>query len=197
MVKLTGDMGEIAQEVLDDLHSGIDVGRNIVHSTHNFRIKLEAVDNVFAHIEIDYPDLADFGEFFAEVGEIIMHLEAQLRDLEHGEIHIVRKEKSAERHGEEWVLKHIKKVKEKLEEEKDVDEEIIKDIHAALVKIKKLFLKAEHLFEIQEKETRIKELKHKLEEKEEEMKHIIEKLMQFLFTYEKIFKEFLDKLDKA
>jgi len=196
MTKLTGEYGDIATEILEDLHIGIDIGRKTVHATHNFQIKLMAVDQIFMHIEADeYWRFEDLYAFLEEFHIIIVDLHDDLTKLEHGDIHIVRKEKSAEKKGIEWIIKHKKKVEKELEHEKDVEEKIIKKIHKALKDIKKIFLKADHLFLIHEEETTIKEIKIDLEEKEAEIKHLVEKLMQFLFMYEKFFKELLEELN--
>lgn len=191
MVKLIGEFGEEAQEALRDLHRGIDAGKSIVTAVHDFEIKLSAVDIVIGHIEFNYSHYEGLYAFFTELSDMIVELRDELEQLEKGEIHFVLEEEAAKKKSTQWILMHRKAIEEVIKEEKEVDKQIIRKIHRAFVKLRKLFIKSEHLFSLYIRKTEIKKFKLKLEEDEEQVKHILEQLMRFIFAYEKIFKRAL------
>ena len=194
MVELTGELAEEAQEVLNDLHVGIDVGKHIVTATHDFETKLLATDMLFMHIDFNYSHYEDLNGFFVEVSETIVELRDELEALGKGEIHILLEEEATEKKSTKWALKHRKKIEEEIKEEIEVDINIIKKIQVALVKIRRFFEEAEHLFSIHIKTATVEKMKIELEEGEEEVKHILRTLLQFILVYEKIFTQARNKL---
>ena len=156
MVELAGELAEEAQEVLNDLHLGIDVGKKIVSATHDFEIKLSAVDMLFMHIDFNYSDNDDLNDFFVDVSDTLVNLGEELEALKKGAIHLILEEEAAEKRGTSWVLKHRKKVGDEIKEEIEVDSKIIKKTHLAFIKLTRLFWDAEHLFSVNIKKATIK-----------------------------------------
>ena len=196
MVDLTGELGEEAQEVLNDLHIGIDAGKKIANTTHDFETKLLAIDMLIMHINFNYMEHEDLNEFFMEISDEIVELRDELEALEKGEIHIVLEEEAAEKKGTSWILKHRKKVEDEIKEEADIDKAILQKIHQAFRSLKEKFSQVDHLFSVDIEKATVKNVKLELEEAEEEVKHILERLMGFFVTYEKIFREELERLEK-
>ena len=194
MVKLTGDFWEEAQEVLSDLHVGIDAGKKIAIATHDFETKLLAIDMLFMHIEFNYVEHEDLHQFFVEISEELVELRNELGVLEKGKIHVVLDEEAAKKIGTAWILKHRKKFKNEIKEEINIDKKILQKISLTFSSLKEKFSQVEHLFEIDVDKAIVKEVKLELKESENEVKHIIERLIGFFITYEKIFNEELNKL---
>lgn len=196
MGKLTGELGEEAQEVLNDLHLGINAGKKIATTTHDFEVKLLAMDMLIMHIQFNYAEHEDLNEFFMEISDEIVKLREELEALEKGEIHVVLKEEAAEKEGVSWILKHRNKVEDEIKEEADIDKAILRRIYQVFRSLKAKFSQVEHLFTVDIGKAKVKEIKLELEEAEKEVKHILEKLMGFFVTYEKIFHEELKRLEK-
>lgn len=97
MVELTGELGEEAQEVLNDLHIGIDAGKKIATATHDFELKLLAIDNVIMHIQFNYMEHEDLNEFFMEISDELVELRDELEALKKGKIHVILEEEAAEK----------------------------------------------------------------------------------------------------
>ncbi|MBT3450507.1 hypothetical protein HN652_01075 [archaeon] len=196
MVELTGMMGEEAQEVLNDLHIGIDANKKIITKTHDFEIKLLAIDMLIMHIEFNYMEHEDLNEFFKEISDKIIELREELDILEKGEIHVILEQKSAEKMGTGWILKHRKKVEDEIKKETDIEKKILQKIHQTFKILKEKFSQVDHLFSVDIENATVKETRLELEEAEEEIKHILEKLMGFFVTYNKIFRMELERLGK-
>ncbi|MCK4590003.1 MAG: hypothetical protein KAT77_06165 [Nanoarchaeota archaeon] len=179
MVDLTGEVAEEAQEALNDLHHGIDIGQKIVTATHSLENKLLSLDLVFTHISFNYDQ--NIIDFFWEMQEIIEELVAFLESEERKELHIVAEEKAALKLGKKWVLKHREVVEEEIKKEILVEKEIIQKIHEVFTKIKTLIEK--------------KQIFTQHHEKAAEVKHILEKLFHFFSTYEQIFKKLIKELE--
>ena len=123
MVDLTGELAEEAQEVLNDLHIGIDAGKKIATAAHDFEIKLLAMDKLIMHIQFNYGEHEDLTAFFGEISDEIVQLREGLEVLEKGAIHVVLNEEAADKRGAFWTLRHRKKIEEEVKEEMETDEE--------------------------------------------------------------------------
>lgn len=196
MIKLTGEYGEEAQEVLKDLHLGIDAGKNIITATHNFEIKLLAMDMLIMHINFKYEQHQDLTEFFMEISDELVRLREELSALEKGEIHVILEEKAAEKRGISWMLRHIKKVKKKIKEESDLDKAILQRVARVFQELTDKFSQVDHLFSVNLQKATVTEIKLELEEAEKELQHILEQLLGFFITYNKIFRKELERLGK-
>ena len=196
MVDLTGELGEEAQEVLNDLHIGIDAGKKIANTTHDFEVKLLAIDMLIMHIQFNYMEHEDLNEFFMEISDEIVELRDELEALEKGEIHVILEEEAAEKKGTSWILKHRKKIEDEIKNEADIDKAILQKIYQAFSSLKEKFSQVDHLFSVDIEKATVKNVKLELEEAEEEVKHILERLMGFFVTYEKIFRKELERLEK-
>ena len=93
-MELTGELAQEAQEALNDLHKGIDSGKNIVTSTHNFEIKLHAVDTALGHIHMNFMDAEDLVAFTFDIADEIIELREDIAQLEKEEIHIIKLEET-------------------------------------------------------------------------------------------------------
>ena len=196
MVELTGELAEEAQEVLKDLHIGIDAGKKIVLATHDFEVKLLAIDMLIMHIQFNYMEHEDLNEFFMEISDEIVELRDTLESLEKGEVHLVLEEEAAEKRGTSWVFKHRKKVEDEIKEETDILKVDLEILHQFFKRLKEKFSQVDHLFSVDIEKATLTEVKLELEEAEEEVKHILERLMGFFATYEKIFSDELKRLER-
>ena len=196
MVELTGELGEEAQKVLNDLHIGIDAGKKMVTATHDFEVKLLAIDMLIGHIQLNYMKHEDLTDFFMEISDEIVELRDELEALKKGEIHVILEEEAAGKKGTSWILKHRKRIDDELKEEVDIDNAILQKIHQAFRSLKEKFSQVDHLFSIDIKKATVKTIELDLEEAEKEVKHILERLMGFFITYEKIFRKELERLEK-
>ncbi len=196
MVDLTGELGEEAKEVLNDLHFGIDAVKKIATATHDFVLKLLAIDMLIMHIKSNYAEHEDLHQFFMEISDELVELRDELEDLEKGEIHVVLDEEAAKKRGTSWILKHRKKVEDEIKEEVDIDKEILQKIHNVFMRLKEKFSQVDHLFSVDIEKATVKNVRLELEEAEEEVKHILERLMGFFVTYENIFRKELERLEK-
>ncbi len=197
MVDLTGEFyAEEAQEVINDIHIGIEAGKKIVISTHDFETKLLATDMLFMHLQMEYSEYDELHDFFVEVSEKLVELRDELEELRKGEIHFVISLEAAEKVGRKWSLHHLKKVKGSLKGVSDVSRDAIFRIDKTFEEIKILFNQSDHLFEVSIEEATVGSVKMELEEKEKEVRHILERLLRFILAYEKLFKEALGKVKK-
>jgi len=178
MIKLTGELAEETQEILNDLHEGIDVGRKIITTTHSLENKLLGLDLIFSHISFNYdqPVIDFFWEIQEEVEELVEFLKTEEK---HG-LHIIAQEQAAEKRGKKWILKHREIIEEEIKQEKEIDIAIVKKIHQTFLKIKE-FIDQKQIF-----------AKH--HNKAAELNHIIQKIFHFFSTYEHLFRRYLKEL---
>lgn len=193
MVELTGDFGPLIQELLEDLHSGIDAGKKTVHAVHDFDAKLQALNEALGLLGMDYMEFPEIHGLFTLIGGEVEDLSKQLEILGKKELHILLEEEAAEAKGKKWILKHRKLVEGEIKSEKELEAEIVRIIHKAFVQIRKEFTDMEHLFEVDISKAEVTSVKEELKEFEEEFRHVMEKLMQFFAFYEHFFQQQLAK----
>ncbi|MBI2666547.1 hypothetical protein HYX13_02955 [Candidatus Woesearchaeota archaeon] len=184
MVTLTGELAEEAQQVLEDLHRGIDAGKKAVTATHDFETKLLAMDMLIMHLHFNYAEHEGLIEFFIQISECIVALRDELEALNLGEIHIIIQEEATEKKSPLWVFKHRKKVKKRIVQEQELEREMLQKVAAAWKKMYQKFQEAEELFVVDLKKIKVKEIYLELEEKHEEVKHILERLLGFFGAYQ-------------
>ena len=181
MSRFTGMAAEDAEQVLNDLHLGIDVGKKLVTATHQLDDKLASLYILMNHITMEYPEeITDFLEkIIVESHDFV----PELKKFESEELHLVLLESAAEAVGPRWIFSHRAKVEAELKEESKVVKKHLQHVHKYLLIIQKEFVEAKHLFLVDIEKCKITEMRIDLVGKEKEFEHIIENLLLFLKVY--------------
>ncbi len=183
------------------LKKGIDIGEQIVTSTHNFQSKLSEIEILLWKLIDKYskydPNLKVFlHNILAEIKEMKKLLTTPYQ----GELHIVLEEEAALKKSNAWSLKFKKTLitennKRKLEQIK-ADEILITILKEHFEKIKNLFNESQYLFSIDIEKVKINEIKIELNKAEEKFKKIMQNLLEIILAYENIFEEAEKRLEE-
>lgn len=192
-MELTGEMAEEAMMVLEEIHSDIDFNKKIVTATHDFEMKIQALDLIFWHIN-EKEEYAPYHRLFDQVSVLITEISGYFDKIKVKEMNFLLEEEAAEKMEKVWITFHHRKIKKNLRKEKIFRKKIIKRVHQYLMRARKLFQQSRHPLSVNIDEGKIKELRANVRGMEEELKHILEKIFQFLITYEHLFKQALTQL---
>ena len=180
------------------LERDIDIGKQVVASTHDFNDKLYTIERLLWAMKEQYSKYdQNIGQFLQKAIDEIKSLKRIINTPYQGELHIVLEDKAALKKGEGWVLKYKRKIEKNNIQEIEADEALIYICKEHFERIKNLFIESEHLFSVDIEKAEVNEVKVQLGRAEKRFKEIMQKLLKLILTYESFFKLAEDKLKES
>ena len=179
MVELSGFMAEEVEEVLKDLHLGVDVGKKIVTADHDLDLKLSSFDVLIHHAVMEYPP--EIADFFEDVVSEMDEFRKELSLFDKGGMHLILQEEAAATKGSHWIFVHKKKLTEELHQEERIIQDHLRKVKTHLQSLHQKLLNSSHFsLSLEDSSSQIH---FDVEGKEEELLHILKQMLLFLTIY--------------